>query len=363
MGKLRVKISMVPAPRQFSDYVAGFVAKVLRTQRVMLVVERNQPVSALKDEVENANKDRILRGLNNTLDESHDNIVASVAGFTLVSLAVGGFDVMEDQILSDVFPADLQVVATAAFDLDLRFKSTFRVSLSFPEYPELLDKTLKVPTNTSVVLTLTNDNAHRIAVKDLVGRLVEKLPGKDKYQAAMKRSKVVALTWEGQNYALDSSVRLVSGLLQPLPPRSNWDANGTGITVNASLDIKWCKVHVPSSPFQKLGGPFQKLGSGCPQSWCNRNMMFTNGRLEWHSKSGKIKREIVTLTGTSSMVASLDSQSVLSCLASKKDSAQLKEVTIVKVSTGQAKRLRGSIASIDALVAALENKAALTNGQ
>merc|ERR1712004_585270 len=81
-------------------------------------------------------------------------------------------------------------------------------------------------------------------------------------------------------------------------------------------------VHVPSSPFQKLGGPFQKLGSGCPQTWCNRNMMFTNGRLEWHSKSGKIKREIVTLTGTSSMVASLDSQSVLSCLKEGFCSAQ-----------------------------------------
>jgi len=309
----------------------------------MLAVERNQPVSALKDEVAMANRERILRGLNNTLAEAHDNILASVAGFTLLSLAVGGYELMEDQMLNEFFPADLEVTVHAAFQLDLRFKSKFNVSLSFPLYPELFDNTLKVAPKASVELTLTNDNAHKIAVKDLVERLVTALPGKDKYQAAMARSKLVAIRWEGQKYTVNSTVHLVSGLLQPLPPRSNWDANGTGIAVSASLDIDWCQVHVHPSRFQKLGG-------GCLPSWCEKDMEFKNGMLEWRSKSGKMKKEKVTLTGTSSMVDS-----------SKKNSSKLKEITIVKGSTGQAKRLRGSITSVDKLVAALQNKAALTN--
>jgi len=305
---------------------------------------------------------KILRGLNATLADAHDNIVASVGAFTLLSLSVGGDSLTEDQMLNELFPTDLEVTVHGACQLDLRFKSTFDVSLCFTPYKELFEKTLKVPPRASVVLTLADDNAHPMTVKDLVERLVMELPGADKYRAAMARSKLVAITWEGRRYAVDSSLYLVSGLLRPLPPRSNWDANGLGIAVSVSMEIQWCKVDLPSSPFQKFGG-------GWFPSWCDTQMEFTSGKLVWRSKSGKQKKEQVTLTGTPSIVVESSERdgsfawtAPALCRPSRNDSAlTLKQVTIVKGSSGETRRLRGTVTNVDALVTALQNQLALTD--
>eukprot|EP00966_Prymnesium_polylepis_P029230 678904-Prymnesium_polylepis.1 len=124
-SKVRIKLTMVPARGLYSEFVGGFVAKLLKVQKVMVAVERSVKVSTLMEEVAGANREKILRGLNATVAaEAHDTIVDSVVAFTVLRLStVDGYDLDDDQMLNELYPADLEVLVHAAFKLELRFKS------------------------------------------------------------------------------------------------------------------------------------------------------------------------------------------------------------------------------------------------
>eukprot|EP00966_Prymnesium_polylepis_P158862 3672308-Prymnesium_polylepis.1 len=111
----------------------------------------------------------------------------------------------------------------------------------------------------------------------------------------MSRSQLLSISWEGQKHLAGASFYLVSGLLQPMPAHTNWDAQLAGIAVKVFVEMRWCKVDMPESPFRKIGG-------GMLNKWYDKQMQFTNGRLVWKSHKGVEKKEPVTLEGSSWLV-------------------------------------------------------------
>merc|ERR1712224_1157157 len=98
----------------------------------------------------------------------------------------------------------------------------------------------------------------------------------------------------------------------------------------------WCRVDMPARPFQKLGG-------GRLNSWYGKQMQYTDGILVWRSHNKAIKKERVKLDGSPTAVG-----------------ANVKEMVIVKASSDEKKRLKGTSDDIGLLVTAIGNKLALT---